>query len=602
MIRFVRRTMSVLDRPARLRFMAFAILSVVVAAIEAAGVATIIPLTELLVGGEQSESAVRLVDRVLNVSTPGQAATVLAVCVLVAFTVKAVAAIALLRWAIGNSLRQEATIARRLFARYLSAPATYHFNHNSSEVQRTLNEALLLVFRRSLPWVLAAAADAFVLIAIAVVIAINDPAIALLAVGYFAIVALAYQRWIGGRQKVAARRSHKDVAVRYQQVQEPMYAAKDLAILHRTEYFVERFYRTKLQLADTQRLLLFFQLLPRQFLDIAFVVGAGLMALLLFATRSVDEALVGVGLFLAASFRLVAPLNRVMNAVTVSRTAEPAIGQVIDDLAALEAFELPPEDGDQSPLPPSAIELLDVHYRYAADLPEVLTGISLRIEPRDDVAIVGATGAGKTTLLDLLLGVLEPQSGSVLVGGAPIASCRTAWQLSIGYVPQQVVLIDDTIRANVAFGIPPEEIDDDRIWEALRLAQIDSYVATLAETISTAIGEQGVRLSGGQRQRLGLARALYHRPSVLVLDEATSSLDTGTEARVMETIARLRGALTIITVSHRLSTLQHCDRVYFLRDGSIGSVGSFDDLRAREPEFARLLELAELAPSAGVNV
>lgn len=598
MIGFVRRTMSVLDRPARRRFIAFAVLSVAVAVIEAIGVATIIPLTELLVTEDGSASSIRQVDRFIDVSTPGEAATVLALAVLAAFTVKAVASIALLRWAIGNSLRQEARIARRLFGRYLTAPATYHFDHNSAEIQRTLNESLLIVFRRSLPWVLAAAADAFTLLAIAVVIAVSDPGIAVMAIGYFAVVALAYQRWIGGRHKVAARRSHEEIAVRYQQVQEPMQATKDLAILHREDFFVERFYQTKLKLADAQRQLLFYQMLPRQFLDLAFILGAALMAGILFATRPVEQALVGVGLFLTASFRLVAPLNRVMGAVTVSRTAEPAIAQVIDDLAELEALAEPPEEGDAAPLDPCAIEVRDVHYRYGDDLPDVLKGVSLRIEPGDDVAIVGTTGAGKTTLLDLLLGVLQPRAGEVLVGGAPIASRRTSWQLSIGYVPQQVVLIDDTIRSNVAFGVHPDEIDDAQIWDALRLAQIDGFVSALELSLSTPVGELGTRLSGGQRQRLGLARALYHRPAVLVLDEATSSLDAGTEARVIDTIAELRGKLTIITVSHRLSTLKHCDRVYFLRDGRIGSVGSFDHLRANEPEFARLLVLAELTPAA----
>ena len=596
MIRFVRRTMSVLDRPARIRFAAFAVFSLLVAMLEALGIATLIPLSRLLLDEDDSgTSVIRQLNRVINVSTPGQAAAVLAVVVLVAFTVKAVASIVLLRWAFGNALRQEARIARRLFASYLTAPATYHFEHNSGEIQRTLNDSLIVVFRRTLPVVLAAAADAFNLLAIAVVILINDPGVALLAIGYFALVAIAYQRGIGGRQKVAARRAHEEMAIQYQHVQEPMQATKDLAILHREGYFVERFYQTKLALAGAQRQLLFYQLLPRQFLDFAFLFGAALTAGVLFATRPVDQALVGVGLFLMASFRLVGPLNRVMSAATVSRTAAPAIAQVIHDIATLDGLQAPREDGDASPLEPCSIELQDVHYRYGPDYPAVLKGITLTIEPGDDVAIVGATGEGKTTLLDLLLGILQPQAGAVLVDGRPMASCRTSWQLSIGYVSQQVVLIDESIRANIAFGLHPDEIDDDQVWEALRLAQIEGFVSGLQDGVNTTVGEFGVRLSGGQRQRLGLARALYHRPAVLVLDEATSSLDAETESRVIETIAQLRGALTIITVSHRLSTLKHCDRVYFLRNGRIGSVGSFEHLRATEPEFARLLILAELS-------
>lgn len=596
MIGFVKRTLSILDRRARIGFLAFAVLSVVVAVIEAIGVATIIPLTGLLVGDDGAGS-ISQVSRFIDVSTTGQAATVLALVVLVAFTVKATAAIVLLRWAIGNSLQQEARIARRLFAGYLAAPATYHFEHNSAEIQRTLNESLLVVFRRALPWALAAAADAFTLIAIAVVIAVNDPGVAGLAIVYFGIVALVYGRLIGGRQKVAARRAHQETAVRYQQVQEPLQATKELSILHREEFFVERFYQTKLKLRDAQRKLIFYQLLPRQFLDLAFILGAALVAGILFTTRPVEQALVGIGLFLTACFRLISPLNRVMGAITLSRTAQPAITQVIDDLATLESLSAPEEDVAAEPMGPCAVELRDVHYRYGAELPEVLKGISLRIDPGDDIAIVGATGAGKTTLLDVLLGTLAPQSGEVLVGQRPLSSCRTPWQLSIGYVPQHVVLLDDTIRANVAFGLDPDEIDDGLVWEALRQAQIDGFVSGLDQSLNASVGELGVRLSGGQRQRFGLARALYGRPAVLVLDEATSSLDGETEARVISTIAELRGALTIITVSHRLSTLKHCDRVYFLRNGEIGSVGSFEHLRTNEPEFARMLMLAELTSS-----
>jgi ATP-binding cassette, subfamily B, bacterial PglK len=219
--------------------------------------------------------------------------------------------------------------------------------------------------------------------------------------------------------------------------------------------------------------------------------------------------------------------------------------------------------------------------------------VSLLIRQGDDVAIVGSTGAGKTTLLSLILGLLDATAGTVEISGAPIAQNRTEWQRSIGYVPQEIVLIDESVRANVAFGIATEKIDDEKVWEALRLAQVDGFVASLPDGLATLVGEHGVRLSGGQRQRIGLARALYHHPSVLVLDEATSSLDSSTEAKIMETITALRGRLTIITVSHRLSTLRHCDRIYFLRAGRIVSVGTFAQLSNAEPEFARLVELSK---------
>lgn len=265
------------------------------------------------------------------------------------------------------------------------------------------------------------------LVAITLVIVLSDPLIALMTIVYFLVIGLTYQRFIGGRQQHTAKQVHREVARRYRQVQEAVRANKELSVLHREEFFVEQFYETKLELASAQRLLVIFQMIPRHFLDLAFLYGASMVAVFAFSTRSSEVALASVGLFLAAGFRLVGPLNRVMAIFTMARSAQPALDQVLEDSALLR---------------------------------------SLR------------------------------QS-----------------------------------RANIAFGIDPAQVDEKHLHEALRLAQVDEFVASLPEGLETTVGEHGVRLSGGQRQRLGLARALYHRPTVLVLDEATSALDSDTEAR-----------------------------------------------------------------------
>lgn len=597
MTTFLRRTFSILDRPARLRFLLFALVSVFVAALEAVGVFLVLPLTQLLVlvPEEPLPPTARFLEGFTDISSNNQAAAILAGLVLLTFTVKAVAAVILLRWGIGTSLKQEARIARRLFASYLRAPRSYHLRRNSSQIQRTLNESLLLLFRRTVPTVMAAAADCVALIAIATVIVISDPGVALVAIGYFLVVGVSYQRLIGGRQRVAAKQVHQEVAERYRQVQEAVRATKELAVLHREDFFVEQFYETKLELAAAQRQLVVFQLMPRHFLDLTFLYGATMLAGYAFATRSPAEALAVVGLFLAAGFRLVTPLNRVMTTFTLARSAQPALDQVMEDTALLNALgHARDDDVSTGPLDPCAIELVDVRFRYDGTDEDVLHDVSLSIGPGDDVGVVGSSGAGKSTLLDVLLGLLEPQSGVITVDGRAMSICRTGWQLSIGYVPQDIVLIDDTIRANIAFGIATDDVDDGQLREAMGLAQIDAFVATLPAGPDTTVGEFGVRLSGGQRQRLGLARALYHRPSVLVLDEATSALDSETEARIVATIASLRGSLTIITVAHRLSTLKHCDRIYFLREGQVAAVGDFDQLMAQEPDFAQLVSLAQL--------
>jgi ABC-type multidrug transport system fused ATPase/permease subunit len=270
------------------------------------------------------------------------------------------------------------------------------------------------------------------------------------------------------------------------------------------------------------------------------------------------------------------------------------VESVIAELHLLEGLQRHRTDVSHGRLPTSEIELRDVGFRYEGTSTDVLRGVSLTISPGEEVGIVGATGAGKTTLLGIILGLLDASTGEMRIGGRPVSECRTDWQLSIGYVPQEILVIDDSIRANIVFGIVSAEVDEDRVSRVVRAAQLESFVAALPDGLDTRAGEAGVRLSGGQRQRLGLARALYQQPSVLVLDEATSAIDAETESRIVAAIAEHDRSMTIITVSHRLSTLQHSDRIYFLRESGVAAVGTFDELNSSEPDFAQLVALAQL--------
>jgi ATP-binding cassette subfamily C protein len=308
--------------------------------------------------------------------------------------------------------------------------------------------------------------------------------------------------------------------------------------------------------------------------------------------------------FLAGGFRLLSPLNKVLTGMTQAKLALPAVAQVKHDLHQVERFDAERRqlesvaDGYDVVRPlVGNVSCRCVRFGYDAAKP-VLDGLSLEIRAGSSVALVGGSGAGKTTLVDVLLGLLEPQSGAVLIDGIPLASVRARWQRSIGYVPQIIGLIDDTVRANIALGMPSVEIDDGRVWEVLRLAQVDDVVEAMASGLDTMIGEGGIRLSGGQRQRLGIARALYHDPKVLFLDEATSALDNETEAQVTETLRGLRGQMTMVTIAHRLSTIRDADAVHFMAAGGIVASGSFEQLTRSMPEFARLVNLATLPVAA----
>jgi ABC-type multidrug transport system fused ATPase/permease subunit len=239
------------------------------------------------------------------------------------------------------------------------------------------------------------------------------------------------------------------------------------------------------------------------------------------------------------------------------------------------------------------IDLQNISFEYLPKNP-VINDISIQIKKGQSIGIAGPSGAGKSTLIGILLGILKPSNGHILVDGVNLNPSLSAYERSIGLVPQHVFLADDTIKANIAFGIEPSKIDLKRISKALLDARLYEFVATLPEGIETLIGEQGVRLSGGQRQRLGIARALYDDPDILILDEATSSLDLETESKITDVMTSLHGTKTLVIIAHRLSTIQSCDEIYYMKDGGIAEKGTFLELTTKNEEFKRLVHLGQL--------
>jgi ABC-type multidrug transport system fused ATPase/permease subunit len=304
----------------------------------------------------------------------------------------------------------------------------------------------------------------------------------------------------------------------------------------------------------------------------------GLVGVMLSAGNEPKEIVPVVGLFAATAFRVLPSVNKVVGSRQLLKVSRNAIETIYGDL------HLPVLERRTSEVTPLGFEVLNVQsltFNYEGIADSVLNNVNVHIQKGEAVGFVGQSGSGKSTLIDIMLGLLEPQSGSVLINGQKISQVKTAWQKSIGYIPQAIFLMDDSLRRNIAIGIADNQIDEIAIRDALKSAQLEDFVASLPEGLDTVVGERGVRLSGGQRQRIGIARALYHRPSVLVLDEATSSLDTETEHGVMQAVQALQGDKTVIIVAHRLSTVEYCDRLYRLDAGRIVDEGTFDEVMNR---------------------
>jgi ATP-binding cassette, subfamily B, bacterial PglK len=321
---------------------------------------------------------------------------------------------------------------------------------------------------------------------------------------------------------------------------------------------------------------------------IAVAAMLGIAAFFTLKGRPTAEVVTTLALLGFAAIRFVPSANRLVSATLGLRWGTSAINAVYNDLVALESTVSKPPEPQPVERFSDAIELRDVGYLYTGAASRSLNGVSLSIPRGSAVGFVGPSGAGKTTLIDVILGLLTPSEGKVLVDGVDLQEQISNWQRQIGYVPQTIYLADDSIRKNVAFGVSEAEIDDARVWQAIEAAQLSDMIQKLPDGLTTLVGERGVRLSGGQRQRIGIARALYHDPSVLVLDEATSSVDTETEQSIVDALERLRGDRTILVIAHRLTTVQNCDQLFFLRDGKLEANGTYEELFDVNRQFRSL--------------
>jgi ABC-type multidrug transport system fused ATPase/permease subunit len=290
--------------------------------------------------------------------------------------------------------------------------------------------------------------------------------------------------------------------------------------------------------------------------------------------KSIDHILPTLGIFLAAAFRMIPSVNKIVVSTQQIRYAKPVISILYNEFKLIENTPDIKQNNIDKFQFKSNIYLEDINLKYTGSLKNALDGVSITINKFQTIGFIGTSGSGKSTLVDVILGVIYPNKGKVYVDGVDISTNFAGWQSHIGYVPQTIYLTDDSLRKNIAFGIPDEQIDNVAVLRAVKAAQLQEFVSTLPGKLETFVGERGVRLSGGQRQRIGIARALYHDPEVLVLDEATSALDSDTEKGFMEAIDALQGNKTIIIVAHRLTTVERCNYIYKLDEGRILQEGT----------------------------
>ena len=467
----------------------------------------------------------------------------------------------------------QAELSQRLFTLYLRQPYTFHLQRNSAQlIRNAINEVGVLTSKAILPGMLLLT-ESLVLLGLCSLLLVIEPLGAVIVASVLGAAAWGFHRLTRGRiARWGEVRLHHE-GLRIQHLQEGLSGVKDVKLLGRETEFVDQYHVHNIQSARAGGLMNTVQQLPRLWLELLAVSGLAILVIsMLVQNRALEAVLPALGLFAAVAFRLMPSVNRVLGAAQSLRYGMP----VIDTLCAELKLAVPEVVATQRSVVPfrATLELNHITYAYPGVAEPVLKDVSLAIRRGESVGFIGASGAGKSTLVDILLGLLSPNTGEVRVDGNDIRENIRNWQDQIGYVPQSIFLTDDTLRRNVAFGLPDKQINDAAVQRAIRAAQLDEFVDSLPDGLETFVGERGIRLSGGQRQRIGIARSIYHDPAVLVLDEATSSLDTETERGVMEAITALQGTQTILIIAHRLSTVEHCNRLYRLHEGRVVEDGT----------------------------
>jgi ABC-type multidrug transport system fused ATPase/permease subunit len=458
-------------------------------------------------------------------------------------------------------------LSLRLFAVYLGQPYTFHLQRNSAQLIRNImNEVNLFAFFVTQEG-MTLLSESLVLLGFAAVLLFVEPLGTLIVVSILATAAWGFHRLTRGRIDHSGEARQAHVGLVLQHLQQGLASAKDVKLLGREAEFLEQYRVHATESARAGQLVATLRQFPRFWLELLAVASLAILGIkMVLLDRPPATVLPTLVLFAAAGFRLMPSVNRIISSMQSLRYGLPAV-----DMLRAEFRMTIPEPVARGPVAPfrTALELDRVSFAYPGASTRTLDELSLIISRGESVGIIGDSGAGKSTLVDILLGLLTPDAGEVRVDGENVQCALRPWQDQIGYVPQSIFLTDDTVIRNVAFGLPNEKIDQAAVWRAIRAAQLEEFVRSLPEGLSTLVGERGIRLSGGQRQRIGIARALYHDPAVLVLDEATSSLDIVTERGVMEAVRALQGAKTIVIASHRLSTMEDCDRLYRLEHGRI---------------------------------
>jgi ABC-type multidrug transport system fused ATPase/permease subunit len=569
----------------------------VMTAFEVASIGLILPVIQILILGEQDGAITKFILNILPLPKNANLGIWISGVFAVFFTIKNIVLIALI-YTVNRIVSEKiAVFSRKIFDIYLSNPIVFHFHNNSANLLHSITTGV----NRSLETVrliLMMVLDGMLMTGAFLLLIFVEPTATLGAAAGLGILGFSFYKITSSIFVSWGDASHAFERIFIKWINQSFDGIRDVKLLQAQSFLSRKIETTAQRIAHFQCLSMTAVHVPRLLVETIIIIGfLSIVLILLSANQKPTDIIPTLSLFGMAALRLMPSLNRILTSATSLRLSAAYISAVhtVFCNASTNCQQAPERTSDTPVSFNKDINLKNVTYTYPDAGHAALNGINMTITKGQSIGFVGPSGAGKSTLMDIILGLLEPTSGRFLVDGKEATDGILGWQKNIGFVPQQVFLMDDTIRRNIAFGIEDEDINEARISKAMKLARLEDFIVSLPEGLSAIIGEHGTRLSGGQRQRIAIARALYRDPDVLMFDEATSALDNVTEQEITRAIENLSGDKTILIVAHRLSTVRKCNRIIFMSEGHIISSGSYDELLANNKDFRKLAQLGDIA-------
>lgn len=564
--------MVLLDARQKRQMVGIVILMLIGGVLESVGISLIAPVMEIVLQPEAVDQKpyLHFLYTFFHLRSTEQLAGLIMVALVLVFVIKNIFLyfmnVVQLRFVYTN---QFAT-SRRMMINFMKRPYEYYLNADTSVIQRNITSDVNNMYGLILS-VLQLTSEVIVFVCLVVILLSQDAQMTIFIAGLLIVVLMIIKYVIKPVMQRAGRENQDYYSGLYKWIEESVTGIKEIKIAGRENYFINGYADCGAGYVNAVQKYNLYNSTPRLLIETVAIAGMiGYMLFLMQTGVSIRQVAPSLSVLALAAARLLPSANRINTYTTSIAYFEPFFMNVSDHLQA----EIHDEDMtydehvyrrretvEKLPLH-REISLENISYKYPNTNVYILKEANLKIPVGKSVGIVGTSGAGKTTIVDVMLGLLAPAEGRILADGVEVRAHYKEWLKNIGYIPQTIFMLDSTIRKNVAFGVPDDEIEEERVWAALKEAQLDTYIRSLPDGLDTSIGERGIRLSGGQRQRIGIARALYEDPEVMVLDEATSALDGETEAAIMESINRLHGKKTLVIIAHRLTTIEKCDLVY----------------------------------------